>query len=82
MFFHEVTMQRPNRQPAQTIQAVEIPDARLKIQTVINVTGISESSIRRKVASGNFPVPIKDGTRCTRWRAGDVTDWLRGKVAA
>lgn len=72
---------RHDRAPAQSLHAVQIADALLKIQTVIAVTGLSESSIRRKVAEGKFPQPIKDGTRCTRWVAGDVTNWLRAKVA-
>ena len=73
---------RHNRAPAQTLQALHIPEALLKIQTVIAVTGLSESTIRRKVAQGKFPAPVKDGTRCTRWVAGNVTNWLRAKVAA
>ena len=73
---------RHNRAPAQTLQALHIPEALLKIQTVIAVTGLSESTIRRKVAEGKFPAPVKDGTRCTRWVAGNVTNWLRAKVAA
>lgn len=92
MFIHEVHMQpQPNaaahkprkpRKSAQSLQAVQIADALLKIQTVITVTGLSESSIRRKVTDGKFPKPIKDGVRCTRWVAGDVTNWLRAKVTA
>ncbi|KWT64459.1 MULTISPECIES: AlpA family phage regulatory protein [unclassified Variovorax] len=78
----EPASRRYNRRaPAQTLQALHIPDALLKIQTVTGVTGLSESTIRRKVSEGKFPSPIKDGTRCTRWRAGDVTTWLRAKVA-
>lgn len=73
---------RKPRESAQSLQAVQIADALLKIQTVITVTGLSESSIRRKVADGKFPRPVKDGTRCTRWIAGDVTNWLRAKVTA
>lgn len=72
---------RKPRESAQSLQAVEIADALLKIQTVIAVTGLSESSIRRKVAAGDFPVPVKDGKRCTRWVAGNVTNWLRAKAA-
>ena len=71
---------RHNRAPAQTLQALHIPEALLKIQTVIAVTGLSESTIRRKVAEGKFPQPIKDGARCTRWVAGQVSNWLRAKV--
>jgi prophage regulatory protein len=73
---------KPNRQHRQTVAAAQIPDARLKIQTVIEVTGRSESSIRRMVAAGEFPAPIKDGTRCTRWVASDVTAWLRSRGGA
>ncbi len=71
-----------NRIPpqAQPLHAIQIANALLKIQTVIGVTGLSESTIRRKVAECKFPKPIKDGTRCTRWVAGDVTNWLRANV--
>ena len=72
---------RHNHLP-QTIQARHIPEALLKIQTVMAVTGLSESTIRRKVADGKFPHPIKDGTRCTRWVAGQVSNWLRAKGTA
>ncbi|BEP61282.1 hypothetical protein GmRootV213_18360 [Variovorax sp. V213] len=71
---------RQASQPLQSLDAVHIADALLKVQTVIGVTGLSESSIRRKVAAGKFPKPLKDGIRCTRWRAGDVTQWLRSKA--
>lgn len=66
---------RHNR-ATQTIQALHIPEALLKIQTVVAVTGLSESTIRRKVAAGTFPAPVKDGSRCTRWVAGKVQNWL------
>lgn len=74
------TKPRHSRAQPQTLHALEIADALLKIKTVISVTGLSESSIRRKVASGHFPQPVKDGARCTRWVAGQVTTWLRAKV--
>lgn len=66
----------------QSVTAAQIPEARLKIQTVIQLTGLSESSIRRKTAAGEFPQPIKDGKRCTRWVAGQVTAWLRKEQRA
>lgn len=73
---------RHNRASSQTIQALHIPEALLKIQTVTAVTGMSESTIRRRVAEGKFPSPVKDGTRCTRWvAAGQVSNWLRAKGA-
>ncbi|WPC65266.1 AlpA family phage regulatory protein [Rhodoferax ferrireducens] len=78
----DTVKRRQNRPQPQSLYAVQIADALLKIQTVICVTGLSESSIRRKVADGKFPQPVKDGKRCTRWVAGEVTNWLRAKVAA
>jgi prophage regulatory protein len=72
---------RQKRPPLQTVQSLHIPEALLKIQTVIEVTGLSESSIRRKVAEGKFPAPVKDGLRCTRWVAGKVSNWLKAKGA-
>lgn len=73
------TINRQKRPPLQTVQSLHIPEALLKIQTVIEVTGLSESSIRRKVAAGEFPAPVKDGLRCTRWVAGKVSNWLKAK---
>lgn len=70
---------RQKRLPYQTVQSLQIPEALLKIQTVIQVTGLSESSIRRKVAEGTFPAPVKDGSRCTRWVAIKVSNWLKAK---
>lgn len=72
---------RPRRVAVQTLDSLKIPEARLRISTVIDVTGMSESSIRRKVAAGQFPAPVKDGTRCTRWIAAEVMNWLRAKGA-
>ena len=70
------------RPAVQSVHAIQIAEALLKIQTVMGVTGYSESTIRRRVAAGEFPAPVKDGARCTRWVAGDVTAWLRAKGAA
>ena len=77
----ETVKQRPQRLSTQPLHALQIADALLKIKTVTAVAGLSESSIRRKVAAGDFPQPIKDGTRCTRWIAGDVTTWLKARAS-
>lgn len=63
----------------QPVDVLHIADALLKIQTVEAVTGLTQSSIYRKVGTGDFPKPIKDGPRCTRWRASAVTAWLQSR---
>lgn len=72
---------RPRRAATQTLDSLKIPEALLRISTVVEVTGRSESSIRRMVAAGQFPAPVKDGLRCTRWVALSVTNWLRKQGA-
>jgi prophage regulatory protein len=73
---------RYNRSPAQTLQAITIPEALLKVETVSALTGLSGRTIYRRVAEKRFPLPVKDGLRCTRWVAADVSNWLRAKAAA
>jgi prophage regulatory protein len=70
---------RKTRVTTQPLHALQIADALLKIKTVTAVTGLSESSIRRKVNAGQFPQPVKDGSRCTRWVASGVSAWLHAK---
>lgn len=70
------------RSPAQEVTVAQIPEARLKIQTVQQLTATSASTIRRMVAAGTFPPPVRYGSRCTRWIAGDVMDWLRSARGA
>lgn len=66
----------------QPVTAAECEDALLQIITVGALTGLGRSTVYKRVADGQFPQPIKLGLRCTRWRAGDVTAWLKAQVAA
>jgi prophage regulatory protein len=67
---------RPSSQP---LQAAQLSDALLRIQTVCAVTGLSASSVYRKVADRTFPSPIRLGARCTRFRSADVSAWVRAQ---
>ena len=45
------------------------------------MTGLSESSIRRRVREGEFPSPLRLGgenSRSIGWREEDVEAWLEG----
>lgn len=66
----------------QSIAAAQIPEAHLRLEVVTQLTGISASTIRRKMAEGAFPQPVRHGRRCTRWIAGQITEWLRKDQAA
>jgi len=69
---------RGNTANPQPLHAAQMAEALLKVQTVGAVTGLSASSIYRKTAAGEFPAPVRLGTRCTRWRASDVRAWQAG----
>ncbi len=63
----------------QSLQALQIADALLRIQTVVHATGLSTATIYRKVALGEFPTPVRLGRRCTRWKAADVRAWIQAQ---
>ncbi|MCY1229506.1 Prophage CP4-57 regulatory protein (AlpA) [compost metagenome] len=60
----------------QPIESAFHPAALLRITTVQALAGMSRSTIYAKVKAGTFPIPIKQGARCTRFRAGEVVAWL------
>lgn len=53
------------------------PEQRLKAEQVFALTGRGRSWIYKAVSDRRFPTPERDGPRCSRWRAGDVLDWLQ-----
>lgn len=73
---------RVRQRHRQSVMSARIPEARLKIETVVELTGLSESSIWRGVKTGVLPTPVRDGPRCTRWVAADVMEYLRKRGAA
>ena len=54
-------------------------DRILRTPEVVRLTGLSKTTIWRRVRSGDFPKPLKLGSLGTRsigWREGDVKSWL------
>ena len=43
---------------------------------VETLTGIPRSTLYAKIATGDFPVPIKIGQRSVGWLETEVNDWL------
>ncbi|PTT86601.1 transcriptional regulator [Pelomonas sp. HMWF004] len=70
------------RQDLQPLHAVQIADALLRIKTVTQATGLSAATLYRKLAAGEFPEPVRLGTRCTRWKAADVRAWIQAQGGA
>ena len=49
----------------------------LTIRQVVDMTGLSEKTVRRRVSDGTLPPPMKIG-RASRWRRLDIENY-RGK---
>ena len=70
--------ERPTKTPLDGIlrleEVLELPTALpefLTIEEVCNYTGLSKSSVRRRVADGTFPEPTKFG-RLIKWRRCEI----------
>ena len=51
----------------------------MRISEIIQVTGLSSTTIWRRVKAGDFPAPVRLGSLKTRsigWREGEVQQWL------
>lgn len=59
-------------------------EVRLKIEQVSALVGWGRAKIYSEIREQRFPSPERRGNRCSRWRAGDILDWLhatRGRPA-
>ncbi|SDB03718.1 helix-turn-helix transcriptional regulator [Bauldia litoralis] len=51
------------------------PDRLLRIAEVKGIVGLGHTSIYARIAAGEFPRPIKVGSR-TLWSYREVQDWI------
>jgi prophage regulatory protein len=59
---------------------VETTDRILRIGAVLDLTGLSRSTLYRKVQRGEFPKQIKIAQRCAGWRQSAVQAWVRNPM--
>ncbi|MFT5707249.1 MAG: prophage regulatory protein [Oceanospirillaceae bacterium] len=53
----------------------------LRLPTVIEITGLSRSSIYLRMNNEEFPQSISLGGRAIAWLEEDVNQWLEDKIA-
>jgi len=58
----------------------EAPDRILRISTVLERTGLTRSTLYRKMERGEFPRQVKIAQRCAGWRESAVNDWMRNPM--
>ncbi len=52
----------------------------LRLPKTSDKTGLSRSSIYKRVKEGTFPKPIQIGERAVGWLESEVEDWLTGQL--
>ena len=67
--------------PGDVLLAEVIPEAILRESQVLALTGLSRSTIRRRIADGEFPAPVKLGDdkmqSAAGWLASEIVAWMR-----
>jgi prophage regulatory protein len=52
----------------------------LRIKTVLERTGLTRSTLYRKIEAGRFPKQIRLSERCAGWRESEVRNWMRNPM--
>ena len=52
------------------------PDRILRLKAVLERTGMSRSTVYRRVEDGSFPRQIQLGPRTTGWRESAIARWI------
>ena len=55
-------------------------DRILRLNAVLALTGLSRSTLYRRMQAGTFPKNIKISTRCAGWRESAIDAWLRNPI--
>lgn len=61
---------------AVTALALPADDDMLSMSEVLRVTGISKTTVKRRVQDGTFPKPVRLSVRRMGWPAVEVKAWL------
>jgi prophage regulatory protein len=61
---------------------MEPNDVVIRLPQVMELLGLSRSSIYAMVAAGRLPAPIAIGLRARGWLKSEVTDFIRQRAAA
>lgn len=69
------------RKVPQSLDAINYPNAHLRLEIVLTLSGLSKSQWHRLVAEGIAPQPLRFGARCSRYLASDITKFLAKRTA-
>lgn len=55
---------------------MQTPERIIRLKTVLTRTGLSRSTIYRKIAEGTFPTQLRISTNGAGWRESDINRWV------
>jgi prophage regulatory protein len=59
---------------------VTSPNRILRLGSVLGQTGLSRSTLYRKIQAGSFPAQVRISERCIGWRQSDIEQWLKNPM--
>lgn len=57
------------------------PERILRLKTVLSRTGLSRSTMYRKIAEGTFPPQVRISVHGTGWHESAVNGWIANPIA-
>jgi prophage regulatory protein len=54
----------------------DAPERLLRINVVLERTGLTRSTLYRKISEGTFPRQVKLSDRCAAWRESEIAIWI------
>ena len=58
----------------------DAPDRILRLNAVLDRTGLSRSTLYRKLERGTFPAQVQIAARCVGWHESAIADWMRNPM--
>lgn len=52
----------------------------LRLNAVLDKTGLSRATLYRKIQDGTFPKQVAISARCAAWRQADIEEWMRNPM--
>ena len=56
------------------------PDRILRLPAVLDRTGLSRSTMYRKMQAGSFPKNLQLGARCAGWHESAINAWVNNPM--
>lgn len=53
----------------------------IRLNDVIDTTGLARSTIYKLIAAGIFPKPVPLAGRSVGWVESEIHDWIRARIA-